>query len=69
MKKFYTLKEKIKAVKKANKPGVFASDVANEIGIPPFSLYRWKKELRDRGLNKDMNNIEIYFFNTLSSVQ
>ena len=57
MKKFYTLNEKISAVKKANKAGVSAGDVAKEIGIHTFSLYRWKKELRDQGLNKEMNNI------------
>jgi len=30
--------------------GVLAEEVANEIGIHTFSLYRWKKELRDAGL-------------------
>ena len=56
MKKFYTLEEKIRAVKKASKPGVLAEDVAKEIGIHTFSLYRWKKELRDIGLKGKMNN-------------
>lgn len=41
---------KIRAVLKASKPGVLASEVAEEIGIHTFSLYRWKKELRDAGL-------------------
>lgn len=59
MKKFYTLEEKLRAVKKANKPGVLAEDVAKEIGIHTFSLYRWKKELRDYGLNGKMNNHQI----------
>src|SRR5210317_1653589 len=45
---------KIKAVLKASKPGVLAADVAEEIGIHTFSLYRWKKELRDAGLLNKM---------------
>ena len=45
---------KIKAVLKASRPGVTASDVAAEIGIHTFSLYRWKKELRDAGLLNKM---------------
>jgi transposase len=56
MKKIHTLEEKLRAIRKANKPGVLAKDVANEIGIHTFSLYRWKKELRDYGLNRKMNN-------------
>lgn len=45
---------KIKAVLKASRPGVLAVDVAKEIGIHTFSLYRWKKELRDAGLLNKM---------------
>lgn len=45
---------KIKAVLKASRPGVLAADVAEEIGIHTFSLYRWKKELRDAGLLNKM---------------
>ena len=45
---------KIKAVLKASRPGVLAADVADEIGIHTFSLYRWKKELRDAGLLNKM---------------
>lgn len=56
MKKIHTLEEKIRAVKKASKPGVLTGDVAKEIGIHTFSLYRWKKELRDIGLKGKMNN-------------
>ena len=56
MKKIHTLEEKIRAVKKASKPDVLAGDVAKEIGIHTFSLYRWKKELRDKGLKGKMNN-------------
>lgn len=56
MKKFHTLEEKIRAVKKASKPGVLTGDVAKEIGIHTFSLYRWKKELRDAGFIGDMTD-------------
>jgi transposase len=42
--------EKIWAVLEANRPGNVASDVAKKVGVHTFSLYRWKKELRDAGL-------------------
>lgn len=54
MAKFHSIDLKIKAVLKASKPGVLASEVADEIGIHTFSLYRWKKELRDAGLLNKM---------------
>ncbi|MCU7932315.1 MAG: transposase [Candidatus Thiodiazotropha sp. (ex Codakia rugifera)] len=41
---------KIQAVLKASRPDILASQVAEEVGIHTFSLYRWKKELRDAGL-------------------
>jgi transposase len=50
MRKNHSIDLKIKAVLKASKPGMTASEVADEIGIHTFSLYRWKKELRDAGL-------------------
>jgi len=50
MRKRHTEQLKINAVIKANQPGVLAADVAHELGIHTFSLYRWKKELRDKGL-------------------
>lgn len=56
MKKGYPLKVKINAVLQANIPGVLAEDVAKELGIHTFSLYRWKKELRDAGLIGDMTD-------------
>ena len=54
MKKNHSIDLKIRAVLKACKPGVTASEVAEEIGIHTFSLYRWKKELRDAGLLNKM---------------
>ena len=50
MRKNHSIDIKIQAVLKAARPGVLASEVAEEIGIHTFSLYRWKKELRDAGL-------------------
>jgi len=49
MRKQHTKQLKIKAVIKANQPGVLADEVAKELGIHTVSLYRWKKELRDKG--------------------
>lgn len=54
MKKKHSIDLKINAVLKASKPGITASEVAEEIGIHTFSLYRWKKELRDAGLLSKM---------------
>jgi transposase-like protein len=54
MKKYYSIDIKIQAVLKAARPGVLAHEVADEIGIHTFSLYRWKKELRDAGLLNKM---------------
>lgn len=56
MKKFHPLKVKINAVLQANLPGVLAEDIAKELGIHTFSLYRWKKELHDAGLIGDMTD-------------
>ena len=56
MKIGHSLKVKINAVLQANLPGVLAEDVAKELGIHTFSLYRWKKELRDAGLIGDMTD-------------
>ena len=63
MRKQHTKQLKIKAVIKANQPGVLAADVAKELGIHTFSLYRWKKELRDKGwlmkIPDDMEDIKL----------
>jgi transposase-like protein len=60
MKKYYSIDIKMRAVLKASRPGVLAQDVADEIGIHTFSLYRWKKELRDAGLlNKMPKKIDV----------
>lgn len=54
MRKNHSIDIKIKAVLKASRPGIIAAEVAEEIGIHTFSLYRWKKELRDAGLLNKM---------------
>ncbi|MES9863253.1 MAG: transposase [Candidatus Thiodiazotropha sp. LLP2] len=54
MRRNHSIDIKIQAVLKASRPGVLARDVAKEIGIHTFSLYRWKKELRDAGLLNQM---------------
>ena len=56
MKKTHPLNVKINAVLQANLPGVLAEDIAKKLGIHTFSLYRWKKELRDAGLIGDMTD-------------
>ena len=56
MRKNHSIDIKIQAVLKAAMLGVLASDVGEEIGIHTFSLYRWKKELRDIGLKGKMKN-------------
>ena len=50
MRKNHSIDIKIKAVLKASRSGITANEVAKEIGIHTFSLYRWKRELRDEGL-------------------
>ena len=56
MKQGHSLQVKINAVLQAELPGVLAEDVARKLGIHTFSLYRWKKELRDAGLIGDMTD-------------
>jgi transposase len=38
---------KIKAVLLANQPDILAKDVADNLGIHPILLYRWRKEYRE----------------------
>jgi transposase-like protein len=54
MRKNHSVDIKIKAVLKASRAGITASEVAEELGIHTFSLCRWKKELRDAGLLNKM---------------
>ena len=54
MRKNHAIDLKIKAVLKASLPGITAGEVAEEISIHTFFLYRWKKKLRDAGLLNKM---------------
>jgi len=38
---------KIKAVQLADHPDILAKDVAEDLGIHPILLYRWRKEYRE----------------------
>ena len=38
---------KIKAVQLANHPDILAKDVADELGVHPILIYRWRKEFCD----------------------
>ncbi len=68
MKKHYSIDIKIQAVLKAARPGVLAQEVADEIGIHTFSLYRWKKELRDAAHSGDSDH-RFWFYSITRSSQ
>lgn len=44
---FYNYQFKHAAVSVSNHPYIQTQDVANALGIHPFMLSRWKKEMRD----------------------
>ncbi|WP_241087478.1 transposase [Candidatus Vondammii sp. HM_W22] len=74
MRKNHAIDLKIKAVLKASLPSITAGEVAEEIGVHTFSLYRWKKELRDAGLlNKTLKekdfDTDLEFEEKLSQLQ
>ena len=43
----YTREFKLEALRLAQQPGATATSVAEELGVNPESLYRWKRELKD----------------------
>ena len=43
----YTREFKLEALRLAEQPGTTTAAVAEELGINPESLYRWKRELKD----------------------
>ena len=43
----YTDEFKVKAVLLANQPDILAKDIAENLGVHPLLLYRWRKEYRD----------------------
>ena len=44
---------KIKAVQLADHPDILAKDVAEELGVHPILLYRWRKEYREGKFKTD----------------
>ena len=43
----YTREFKLEALRLAQQPGATTTAVAEELGVNPESLYRWKRELKD----------------------
>lgn len=44
---------KIKAVQLADHPDILAKDVADDLGVHPTLLYRWRKEYKEGKFHKD----------------
>ena len=44
---------KIKAIQLADHPDILAKDVAEDLGIHPILLYRWRKEYREGKFKED----------------
>ncbi len=44
---------KVKAVQLADHPDILAKDVAEDLGIHPILLYRWRKEYREGKFKED----------------
>ena len=49
---------KIKAVQLADHPDILAKDVAEDLGIHPILLYRWRKEYREGKFKEDKRRKE-----------
>jgi transposase len=50
---------KIKAVQLAHHPDILAKDVAEELGVHPILLYRWRKEYREGKFKEDRRKKKI----------
>ena len=50
---------KIKAVQLADHPDILAKDVAEDIGVHPILLYRWRKEYREGKFKEDRRKKKI----------
>ena len=44
---------KVRAVKLADQPDIIAKEVAENLGIHPIMLYRWRKEYREGKFKED----------------
>jgi transposase len=49
--KNYGLEFKLRAVQLSSQPGVLVKDVADSLGIHPFMLSKWRKQVRDGELS------------------
>jgi transposase len=45
--KNYGIEFKLRAVQLSSQPGVLVKDVADSLGIHPFMLSKWRKQVRD----------------------
>ena len=50
---------KIKAVQLADYPDILAKDVAEDLGVHPILLYRWRKEYREGKFKEDRRRKEL----------
>ena len=50
---------KIKAVELADHPQLLAKDVAQDLGIHPILLYRWRKEYREGKFDQDKRKTKV----------
>ena len=49
---------KLRAVQLSNEPGVLVKDVAQSLGIHPFMLSKWRKQVRDGVLAGDVPAVD-----------
>jgi transposase len=56
--KDYGLDFKLRAVQLSSQPGVLVKDVAESLGIHPFMLSKWRKQVRDGELAGEPPPIE-----------
>jgi transposase len=57
--KQYPVDFKIKAVQLADHPDILAKDVAEDLGVHPILLYRWRKEYRDGKFKQDRRKADL----------
>lgn len=50
---------KIKTIQLADHPDILAKDVAEDLGIHPILLYRWRKEYREGKFKEDKRRKEL----------
>ncbi len=50
---------KIRAVQLADHPDILAKDVAEDLGVHPILLYRWRKEYREGKFRQDKRKKKI----------